>query len=80
MLWLPYVTAQYIKTTGDEAILQERIPFLSGLPLQNDELDVMGYEPARKRRHAAGTQRPVLWFDGRVAWFTFDGVMTGMMA
>lgn len=30
LLWLPFVTAEYIATTGDVSILIERIPFLKG--------------------------------------------------
>lgn len=28
LLWLPYVTAEYIRVTGDESILKTRLPFL----------------------------------------------------
>lgn len=37
LLWLPYVTAQYVKVTGDATILGELRPFLSAEPLKNDE-------------------------------------------
>jgi cyclic beta-1,2-glucan synthetase len=37
LLWLPYVTAQYVETTGDASILQEAIPFLQAPPLKADE-------------------------------------------
>jgi cyclic beta-1,2-glucan synthetase len=37
MLWLPYVTALYVETTGDESILEEKIPFLEAPPLSKDE-------------------------------------------
>ncbi len=37
LLWLPYVTAEYVKTTGDEGILKEKIPFRKGEPLEEDE-------------------------------------------
>lgn len=31
--WLPYLTAQYVAATGDAGILDERTPFLEGLPI-----------------------------------------------
>lgn len=37
LLWLPYVTAEYVKVTGDIAILSEKIPFLEGDPLKEGE-------------------------------------------
>ena len=37
LLWLPYVTAQYVRVTGDAAILRERVPFLEGRPLEPGE-------------------------------------------
>jgi len=33
MLFLPYVTAQYIKETGDETVLREQIPFLMNVDI-----------------------------------------------
>ena len=30
MLWLPFVTAEYVAATGDSSILDEKIPFLTG--------------------------------------------------
>lgn len=32
-LWLPYLTAQYVQATGDEAIWDEPVPFLEGRPI-----------------------------------------------
>ena len=32
-LWLPYLTARYVKATGDEAILHEHVPFLEARPI-----------------------------------------------
>jgi cellobiose phosphorylase len=39
LLWLPYITAEYVNTTGDISILNERIPFLAGDPLKPAELE-----------------------------------------
>jgi len=37
LLWLPFVTAEYVSATGDESILSETIPFLKGDPLKIGE-------------------------------------------
>ncbi|WP_197463096.1 GH36-type glycosyl hydrolase domain-containing protein [Microbulbifer thermotolerans] len=37
LLWLPFVTAQYIRSTGDYGILHEQISYLQGAPLAKDE-------------------------------------------
>ncbi|WP_419823103.1 GH36-type glycosyl hydrolase domain-containing protein [Anoxybacterium hadale] len=36
-LWLAFVTAEYIRVTGDDSILQEEAPFLDAEPLKNHE-------------------------------------------
>jgi len=47
LLWLPFVTAQYVDATGDEAILSEQVPFLTGEPLEAGEEERYGrYESA----------------------------------
>lgn len=42
LLWLPYVTAQYVTATGDATVLQEKIAFLYGEPLRPDEEERYG--------------------------------------
>jgi cyclic beta-1,2-glucan synthetase len=37
LVWLPYVTAQYVEITGDVAVLDERVAFLDGPLLQAGE-------------------------------------------
>ena len=39
LLWLPFVTADYVTATGDESILTEKMPFLKGEPLKAEESD-----------------------------------------
>jgi cyclic beta-1,2-glucan synthetase len=42
LIWLPYVVAYYVSSTGDEAILQEKVPFLKGEPLKPEEKERYG--------------------------------------
>ena len=42
--WLAYVTAHYVKVTGDRAVLDELIPFLDGPVLQDGARDAF-FEP-----------------------------------
>lgn len=39
LLWLPYVTAEYIRVTGDEGILKTRLPFVEEEALQESEME-----------------------------------------
>jgi cyclic beta-1,2-glucan synthetase len=39
LLWLPFVTAEYVTSTGDTSILQENVPFLKGEILKPAEME-----------------------------------------
>ncbi|MCJ7717459.1 MAG: hypothetical protein MUO54_13190 [Anaerolineales bacterium] len=40
MLWLPFITAQYVQVTGDTDILQEMIPFLLAPELEPEQNEI----------------------------------------
>ncbi|MGB5488989.1 MAG: glucoamylase family protein [Lysobacterales bacterium] len=42
LLWLPYVTGEYVDVSGDTQILQEMIPFLNAPPLATGEHERYG--------------------------------------
>ena len=39
LLWLPYVVCEYVKATGDDGILEEKISYLRAPPLSSEEKD-----------------------------------------
>lgn len=41
LLWLPYCTAAYIRSTGDTTILKEQVPYIKGPVLKDGEHDMM---------------------------------------
>jgi cellobiose phosphorylase len=49
-LWLPFAICRYIETTGDVAVLDEKIYFLQGRPLKADEQSY--YEPATQSQES----------------------------
>src|SRR5690606_38331355 len=60
LLWLVYVTAEYVHATGDADILQERVPFLTGPSLEE-------HEHVRYARFAVGPDE-ILLEHCRRAW------------
>ena len=51
LLFLPYVTAQYVAITGDQSVLADSAPFLADVPIPEGAEDV--YAPMRPTAHCA---------------------------
>ena len=66
LLWLPYVTAEYLEKTGDMAILAEQVPFLEGSALNENE-DEKYEEPVRSEITAGLYEHCVLAIDRSLA-------------
>ena len=52
LLWLPYVTAQYLETTGETSLLLEEIPFLKGPILAAGENEHYGEFPPTDKSYS----------------------------
>jgi cyclic beta-1,2-glucan synthetase len=51
LLWLPFATAHYVRATGDDAILDETVPFIEGRSLEEHEHEAY-YIPAVSEERA----------------------------
>ncbi len=52
LLWLPYVTALYIEATGDNTILDEKVPFLKAQVLAEGESEHYGEYTATEQTYS----------------------------
>jgi len=65
-VWLAYITATYVATTGDTAILDEPVPFIEGPALSPEEHDSF-YQPRQAGRAAPLFEHCVLGIERNLA-------------
>jgi cyclic beta-1,2-glucan synthetase len=51
-VWLAYVAAHYVETTGDSRALDEKLPFIEGPLLREDEHDAFFQPPISEKRES----------------------------
>jgi cyclic beta-1,2-glucan synthetase len=51
MLWLPYVTAEYVSLTGDETVLTEKVPFRRAPLLEPGQDERYGQYPETSKTY-----------------------------
>ena len=54
LVWLPFVTTAYVATTGDEALLDEMVPFITGAQLAKTSRKPYLRRRARRANSAHG--------------------------
>ena len=75
LLWLPLIAAEYVQKTGDDAILDEQVPFITAPPLAAGQQEAyLRPEPGRRERQRLRTllSRPRPRSDERPAWLAID--------
>jgi len=65
-VWLAYVAAHYVQTTGDSSVLDEQVPFLEGPLLREGERDAF-FQPPISDRRASLFEHCALALDGALS-------------
>jgi cyclic beta-1,2-glucan synthetase len=65
-IWLAFVTAHYVKVTGDLGVLDEQVPFIDGPPLQADQHDAF-FQPTVTKDRASLFAHCALALDSALA-------------